>query len=160
MPGHQKFKNAKIYQTCSVSAALKSYIKDRLYIRRLEFRELFQIMCNEIQWRAQDFWTGGWEVQFMGVFAPPPHTLFGKEKKMKCIIIAWYYTNVHLTVFWAQIHQKCAPNYAKLVHKSQNFPTSQGGSPPAPSDTPCWCLYREKLLPPPLLKSFRGPCNL
>ncbi len=54
---------------------------------------------------------------------------FGKEKKKKCIIIAWYYTNVHLTVFWAQIHQKCAPNCAKHVHKSQNFPTSRGEAP-------------------------------
>ncbi len=71
---------------------------------------------------------------------------------------------MHLTVFWARIHQKYAPICAKLVHKIKNCPTSQGAHPP--SDTPSRrhaAHFNQRFAPnfcPPLLKSFRHPCYI
>ena len=60
--------------------------------------------------------------------------------KRKRSVLVWCYTNMHFTVFWARIHQKCAPNCAKLVHKSQTpkFSNFWGGT--SPSDTPLCAL--------------------
>ena len=82
---------------------------------------------------------------------PPPHThtLFGKEKNKKCItcIIAWCYTNVYLTIFWARIHQK---------YMCSKFRKTRSQKPKLSNF--CVCIKVPKFRPPPL-KSFCHPCT-
>ncbi len=115
----------------------------------------FNITSNNV------YFIVSWPVEVgrgQGKFPP----LFGKQKEKKCIIIAWcYYTNVHLTVFWALIHQKCAPNCPKLIHKIKNFSTYDRGTSPLrhPLLPLCGSLSSalHTKLSPPLFKLFRGP---
>ena len=112
------------------------------------FRNFWSDFVGQISWPTEAVGT-------RGISPLPP--LFSKEKKKKCIIIAQCYTNVNLSVFSAQIHQKCAPNCAKLVHKIKNFPTSEGGTSPlrhplSPLRGSLWSAIRAKLSPPPTFK--------